>query len=177
MARRLDHLTGLCGIAAYLVLIANAMANSMAGTPLTTPALDGISVQLAYFGMSVFFVLSGFVIHYNYIDAFKTRPFLDATRYFFAARFARLCPLYGLAILLNVLYQPTGTFLGRPGAAAAYLTRTASWFNLEQLIPKLRSDDSYYPTLCGDDRFVNVTQIKYLGGYSKPAATPQVGRG
>jgi hypothetical protein len=48
---------------------------------------------------------------------------------------------------------------------------------LWRLIPKLRNLDSYYPTLCGDDRIVNVSQIKHLDGRRKPAATPQVGRG
>ncbi len=45
------------------------------------------------------------------------------------------------------------------------------------VIPKLRNDNSYYPTLCGHDRFVNVSQIKDLDGHNKPAETPQVGCG
>ena len=47
----------------------------------------------------------------------------------------------------------------------------------KRVIPKLRNDNSYYPTLCGDDRFVNVSQIKDLDGHNKPAETPQVGCG
>jgi hypothetical protein len=110
------------------------MDMTMPGPPLRTPSLDGIAVQFAYFGMSAFFVLSGFVIHYNYIEAFKTLPYAQAARYFFAARFARLYPLYALAIVLNVLYSSSAIFGDRPGAALAYLTMTASWFNLEQLV-------------------------------------------
>jgi hypothetical protein len=45
------------------------------------------------------------------------------------------------------------------------------------VIPKLRNLDSYCPTLCGDGRVVNVSQIKHLDGRHKPAATPQMGRG
>jgi hypothetical protein len=45
------------------------------------------------------------------------------------------------------------------------------------LIPKLRNLDSCYPALCGDDRIVNMSQIKHLDGRHQPATTPQVGRG
>jgi hypothetical protein len=31
--------------------------------------------------------------------------------------------------------------------------------------------------LCGDDRIVNMSQIKHLDGRHQPATTPQVGRG
>lgn len=122
------------GIAAYSVLAAHAIDMTMGDTPLLTPVLGRAASQIAYFGMSTFFVLSGFVIHYNYIGSFTTQRFYDAVRRFFIARFARLYPLYALAILLNIYYVATPFFAGRPGAAAAYLTMTASWFNLEQLI-------------------------------------------
>jgi peptidoglycan/LPS O-acetylase OafA/YrhL len=49
-----------------------------------------------YTGVSFFFVLSGFILTYNY----ASRP-LDRRR-FFAARFARIYPLYLLAWLLSV---------------------------------------------------------------------------
>ena len=53
-----------------------------------------------------------------------------------------------------------------------------SWAALKpRLIPKLRNLDSCYPTLCANDRIVNVSQIKHMDGRHKPAATPQVGRG
>ena len=131
LTKRLDHLTGLRGIAAYTVLIGHAIDAAMATS--IPHAVAGMAVQLAYFGMSAFFVLSGFVIHYNYLDTFKSNSFIEACRLFFIARFARLYPLYALTIVLNFFFVPA-IFFGRPGALAAYVTMTASWFNLEKLI-------------------------------------------
>ncbi len=50
--------------------------------------------------MPLFFVLSGFVIHYNYGASFRIAS-LNATVDFFIARFARLYPLY---LLLLIFY-------------------------------------------------------------------------
>jgi hypothetical protein len=46
----------------------------------------------------------------------------------------------------------------------------------ERLIPKFGNLDSYYPMLCGNDRIVNVNQIKRLDGHHQPAVAPQMGR-
>ena len=43
-------------------------------------------------GMELFFVLSGFVIHYNYADVGR-RPHLQNLARFYIARFARIYPL------------------------------------------------------------------------------------
>jgi len=59
---KIAPLTGLRGIAAYAVLIAHAVDAGVSGRGLP----HSIAVGLAYFGMSLFFVLSGFVICYNY---------------------------------------------------------------------------------------------------------------
>jgi hypothetical protein len=42
---------------------------------------------------------------------------------------------------------------------------------------KLGNLDSYYPMLCGNDRIVNVSQIKHLDGRHQPAVAPQMGCG
>lgn len=127
--RRLDHLTGLRGVAAYSVMIAHAVDMSTAYAPPLLAVAHVAMAQLAYFGMSAFFVLSGFVIHYNYASLFTVSSYPDAIREFFVARFARLYPLYALAILLSGL----SVFRDSPGTALAYLTMTASWFNLHML--------------------------------------------
>lgn len=46
------------------------------------------------FGMPLFFVLSGFVIHYSYSGIFSRRSFSEGAYVFFVARFARLYPLF-----------------------------------------------------------------------------------
>ena len=97
-AGQLAPLTGLRGVAAGSVLIAHALdvAFSYSGRHYWEPS----SSRLSYFGMSLFFVLSGFVISYNYTPLFqKERPGVALWR-FFVARFARLYPLYALSIVV-----------------------------------------------------------------------------
>lgn len=64
----LDALTGLRAIAAYSVLIAHAINSAFIYGGVLHFNL--FASRLAYFGMSLFFVLSGFVIHYNYAESF-----------------------------------------------------------------------------------------------------------
>ena len=78
-------LDGLRGVAAFLVAGAHYMTMD-GGAPLSE-----IVQTLTGLGMTLFFVLSGFVIHYNY-NATITRP--GGLRLFFVARFARPYPLY-----------------------------------------------------------------------------------
>jgi peptidoglycan/LPS O-acetylase OafA/YrhL len=126
---RLDPLTGWRGVAAYSVLIAHAIHSSF--------YIGGVSyfgdfaTRLAYFGMSLFFVLSGFVIHYNYAKSFASDGLGVAVRRFFAARFARLYPLYAVSILISLPHVPPPNFAGSVGTYLAYLTLTQSWFNVE----------------------------------------------
>jgi peptidoglycan/LPS O-acetylase OafA/YrhL len=83
--------------------------------------------------MTLFFVLSGFVIHYNY-NTTITQP--GGLRMFFVARFARLYPLYILLFLFDFAY--TGLTarsacgqIGAPGeywsGLPFYLTFTQTW--------------------------------------------------
>jgi peptidoglycan/LPS O-acetylase OafA/YrhL len=82
-----------------------------------------------YIGMTLFFVLSGFVIHYNYGDSLASlRP--GAIWDFLVARFARLYPLYLMGLLLSLamleswpLSDPKFWF-----ALPYYLTLTQDWF-------------------------------------------------
>ena len=52
--------------------------------------------------MPLFFVLSGFVIHYNYAESIQTGG-ASALLNFFSARFARLYPLYFCAIAYDLI--------------------------------------------------------------------------
>jgi peptidoglycan/LPS O-acetylase OafA/YrhL len=62
------------------------------------PQLPGVLVLhvLVAVGMSLFFTLSGFLIHYNYAGTILTGS--EAIARFFVARFARLAPLYFLFV-------------------------------------------------------------------------------
>jgi peptidoglycan/LPS O-acetylase OafA/YrhL len=98
------------------------------------PVFHPFASRLACFGMSLFFVLSGFVIQYNYSESFiRARSSVVAYK-FFAARFARLYPLYAITIFVSVQQIPIPNFVGHPWTGVAYLTLTQSWFNVEQAI-------------------------------------------
>jgi len=84
--------------------------------------------QTAAEGMPLFFVLSGFVIYYNYSHTVGTSAGLYN---FFVARFSRLYPLYlvGLSYDLAMKYS----YSQLPASFAAlpyYLTMTQSWLYL-----------------------------------------------
>jgi peptidoglycan/LPS O-acetylase OafA/YrhL len=126
--RYIAALDGLRGTAAMLVAGGHYMGIE-GGAPLSE-----IAATLVGLGMTLFFVLSGFVIHYNY-NAMITRR--GGMRVFFVARFARLYPLYILLFLFDFAYTgltarsacgqigaPDGHWLG----LAFYLTLTQSWF-------------------------------------------------
>jgi peptidoglycan/LPS O-acetylase OafA/YrhL len=97
-----DSLTGLRFIAALSVLVAHATNGVMTFEP--KPALVNYFSQGPGIGMPLFFVLSGFVIHYNYGHSFRAAcvaPLID----FFIARFARLYPLYLLLLAVFILNE------------------------------------------------------------------------
>ena len=90
---------------------------------------------LASFGMTLFFVLSGFVIHYNYRDQINSGGFRGFSRFVWA-RFARLYPLFFLVFLVDLLLGPNlyYFFAGEPtpiqpvlGAAPHFLLFVQSW--------------------------------------------------
>ena len=94
---------------------------------------SGTITTLTGLGMTLFFVLSGFVIHYNYC---RTIPEKGGVRNFSVARFARLYPLYIALFIIDFSYTGlTGHgACGRAGEAghsfalANYVTLTQSWF-------------------------------------------------
>ena len=64
-------------------------------------------IGLVYIGMSTFFVLSGFVIHYNYFDSIRTKGSHGLGK-FFLTRFARLYPLFFLMIATDLWWGFSG---------------------------------------------------------------------
>lgn len=125
----LSALTGLRGLAALLIL---ANHGAIWITPNAPPPVSApLIAVLTSLGMSVFFVLSGFVIHYNYADKFQG-AFGPAARTFAAARFSRLYPLYFCGLVLALF---TSGYIWKipadPEYAAGilpYLACVQSWF-------------------------------------------------
>lgn len=89
---RLDALTGLRCFAALDVVIFHF------SNPKSFGFLAPV-VSSAYIMMSLFFLLSGFVLAYNYADRARAGS-LDSAR-FWKARFTRLYPIYLLSLLLS----------------------------------------------------------------------------
>ena len=135
-ARReiLPALTGLRFIAALSVAVSHSLA-VMTNMPNGEPMWHHWLQYSSAFGMSAFFVLSGFVIHYNYAEPITVYGFRGVTN-FFAARFARLYPLYLVCLVLS-LYDHGYFFpliVGTPHVTGdfwtllpRYLTMTQSW--------------------------------------------------
>jgi peptidoglycan/LPS O-acetylase OafA/YrhL len=103
-------LTGLRFIAAFCVLIAHSVTVLMGGHNVYWIK------QASGFGMTLFFVLSGFVIHYNYAAMVTGTHAARGAAAFFWARFARLYPLLLLMLALYVLVSNRHLefWLGRP---------------------------------------------------------------
>lgn len=128
----IDALTSLRGIAALLVVVHHMclLMLPLQGT-IVAPALGNFGVL----GMTTFFTLSGFVIHYNYADRLAVERGKGVLSFLFA-RFARLYPLYLPVILLNFLLNfGNAVHHGNVVAANAYtaalpvnLAGMQSWF-------------------------------------------------
>ena len=96
----LPALTGLRFVAAFSVLIGHGFAWILANHETPGGLVFWVS-QISGFGMTLFFVLSGFVIHYNYGKLVTTKG-LSGVAAFLWARFARLYPLFLLMMLVYV---------------------------------------------------------------------------
>jgi len=107
-------LTGLRFLAAFSVLLAHGLSATVANNAPPQGAVYWL-MQASGFGMTLFFVLSGFVIHYNYARL-VTDGRLRGIAAFFWARFARLYPLFLLMMLVYVLVSQrhVAYWTGRP---------------------------------------------------------------
>ena len=123
-------LTGLRFMAALSILLLHA-------TSWCTPFNDSQSFTkvgsfVGVYGMPLFFVLSGFVIHYNYGALFRTEGYPSSLRTFFVARFARVYPLYIFLFACGALIDFTVNWIaGSRRAFLSYIfhgvTLTQSW--------------------------------------------------
>ena len=125
----LPGLTGLRFIAAFMVLLAHGTGTIMQFQD--SPAWSPFWTCTAHMAMCLFFVLSGFVIHYNYCDLFRTKPASTALWTFASARFARLYPMFVFCFLLGCAFVPVVSMLpNHLFIAPLFLTFTQSWIYL-----------------------------------------------
>jgi peptidoglycan/LPS O-acetylase OafA/YrhL len=127
-------LTGLRFAAAFSVLIAHSMSMLMRSHETPWGFVYWV-IQASGFGMTLFFVLSGFVIHYNYATLVTEGRVRGIAAYLWA-RFARLYPLFLLALLCSALISIrffeflTGRperFIGVLHALPYFLLSVQSW--------------------------------------------------
>jgi peptidoglycan/LPS O-acetylase OafA/YrhL len=127
IAHGVPQLDGLRFTAALLVMIAHSTFNAAA---IPGPLLNFIWAAAAM-GLGLFFVLSGFVIHYGYHETVTLR---GGPALFAIARFGRLYPLYFLVLVYEVLASGRVSALVHgtaPDQAVSLLfagTLTQSWW-------------------------------------------------
>jgi peptidoglycan/LPS O-acetylase OafA/YrhL len=118
--RDLPPLTGLRFFAAFFILVGHGAPMMLKLTPNPQLVINVTNCFLEV-GMELFFVLSGFVIHYNYANVGRLPNSQNLAR-FYIARFARIYPLYVLFLALqHALYG------GDLRATAFFLGMTQSW--------------------------------------------------
>lgn len=131
-------LTGLRFLAALSVAVAHGAAITI---QFKDPSPEAASVKLwlqngAGFGMTLFFVLSGFVIHFNYSDIIASQGARGFAQFMWA-RFSRLYPLFLVVLVVDIVLgarlfdavgsSPTGAIVATLAALPYYLTLTQSW--------------------------------------------------
>jgi peptidoglycan/LPS O-acetylase OafA/YrhL len=124
MHQNIPSLTGLRFVAAITVVVSHTLLWTVKVSQ--PPPLLAFAWSLSAFGMTLFFVLSGFVIHMNYSSVVSTAAGLWN---FFVARFARLYPLYFAFLSCDLLTQYFFGQLRKPRIETLpfYLTLTQSW--------------------------------------------------
>ena len=95
---RIEALTGLRWLAALAVFMSH---NPPGGQ---TPEWIRSFFGSGYVGVTLFFVLSGFILTVNYFEALS-RPNLQKVTTFYIARLARIYPLYAFVLLFVTVYK------------------------------------------------------------------------
>jgi peptidoglycan/LPS O-acetylase OafA/YrhL len=97
------------------------------------PSFGGKLLQAGFTAVSLFFVLSGFILAYNYLG--ERGGFVGTAWDFCRARFARLYPIYLLSLVVDLPLFIRAILLAEPAAttsevariAVATLTMTQAW--------------------------------------------------
>ncbi len=127
---QLKALTGLRFVAAMHVVLYHCGGPMLVGFPWWIRNL----ASSGYVGVSLFFVLSGFILTYTYLGHDRERRF--DVRSFWAARFARIYPVYLLGFALAAPYTIRAALAAHHGSkafgwlaayAVAALSLTQAW--------------------------------------------------
>jgi peptidoglycan/LPS O-acetylase OafA/YrhL len=126
----LAPLTGLRFAAAFSILLMHTVEWTVPFRDTRVPIT--IAAVIGTYGMPLFFVLSGFVIHYNYGSLFRGSPYPVALREFLAARFARIYPLFIFFCIFGAVSDFTADWIPyAPRTFLSYIvhsiTLTQSW--------------------------------------------------
>lgn len=125
----LRALTGLRFLAALLVVIYHFLrlpaASGTGPLPVATRALQNL-IASGFTGVSFFFILSGFILAYNYIDTDRQTGLRVSSRRFWLARLARIYPLYLLALAVAFIpYLGWGAYSAQTCAGGPAVTPQA----------------------------------------------------
>lgn len=120
---QIPSLTGLRFFAAITVAVSHALPKILVYDD--PPYLLVLASQTSAIGMTLFFVLSGFVVFLNYSGTIGTGVGLWN---FFVARFARLYPLFFCAVAFDLLRSFSFYALPTLDSLPYYATLTQSWF-------------------------------------------------
>lgn len=95
------------------------------------PGLSGLDLALSAgsLGVELFFVLSGFILGYHYLDQLA-RPGQGTYRHFLRKRFARIYPMHLASLLLLGLFVTVMARIGRPVSNPEAYTAQTFWANL-----------------------------------------------
>jgi peptidoglycan/LPS O-acetylase OafA/YrhL len=138
--RQIPALTGLRGYAVLSVLLYHLVGISPELMDLGYGAGVGrfadwgiINHILSFgsYGVDVFFILSGFVIAYNYLDYLNHHLLSKRTIQYLALRIVRIYPAYFVSLLALVLMSAAGIWvspLARPEALIYHFTLTYAWW-------------------------------------------------
>ena len=125
---RLEALTGLRFVAAAIVLVEHF--------PQIVPGVSEHRLAQGGAGVSLFFVLSGFVLVLNYGDALAARPGRRGLWHYGAARVARLVPLHLVALaVVAAIVLWRGDPIGTHGAFAVIVSLAANALLLHAWVP------------------------------------------
>ena len=114
--RRLDGIEGLRAIAASSVLVYHAwLYSDPDGTPVGLNTAGALPFQTLALGVTLFFVLSGFLLYRPFVSAALSRDHLPSVGAYFRNRALRILPAYWVILVLTGLVLQT-TLL-RSGAA------------------------------------------------------------